>query len=110
MKASKFTVHQLLIPSSVECMVQSVIGRLAIARIEGGWPVVETWTRFVFTSKNAVDSFLNGDNIKSLFEISILSTAPVQLPIFSAKEYLCHTFWLRFVPFTDKVLFKICAG
>ena len=43
MKASEFTVHQLLIPSSVEYMVQSVIGRLAIARIEGGWPVVETW-------------------------------------------------------------------
>ena len=44
MKASEFTVHQLLIPSTVECMVQSVIGRLAIARIEGGWPVVETWS------------------------------------------------------------------
>ena len=43
MKASEFTVHQLLIPSSVEYMVQSVISHLAITCIEEGWLVVETW-------------------------------------------------------------------
>ena len=44
MNISKFIVYQLLILSSIEYIMQLVIGHLAIAYIEGRWPVVKTWS------------------------------------------------------------------